>query len=86
MAGIDRVTGPVAVGLAVVGVAVADGDGGAVVAGLGGPELDGPELDGPELDGAELDGRGELPDGAVSLHPASAVTTTRAPTSLTPRR
>ena len=76
MAGIDRVTGPVAVGLAVVGVAVADGDGGAVVAGLGGPELD----------GAELDGRGELPDGAVSLHPASAVTTTRAPTSLTPRR
>lgn len=33
-----------------------------------------------------LDGRGELPVGAVSLHPASAVNTTSAPTSLTLRR
>lgn len=33
-----------------------------------------------------LDGRGELLVGAVSLHPASAVSTTSAPTSLTRRR
>ncbi|MGW5187866.1 hypothetical protein ACWEOO_01325 [Kribbella sp. NPDC004138] len=88
MAGIDIVTGPAAVGLAGVGVRLGER------AGDGGAELDGVGFDGVPLvggsavvGGAELvDGRGDSPDGATSLHPTSASTTTRAPTSLTPRR
>ncbi|MEV6267932.1 hypothetical protein AB0L64_12225 [Kribbella sp. NPDC051936] len=84
MAGIDIVTGPAAVGLAGVGVRAGDA----------GAELDGAGFDGVAVvggsvvvGGAELvDGRGDSPDGATSLHPASASTTTRTPTSLTPRR
>jgi hypothetical protein len=58
---------------------------------VGAPEPDGEvagaaEPDEAEPDPVEPEARGELPDGAVSLHPASTSTTARTPTSLTPRR
>ncbi|MET9269021.1 hypothetical protein [Kribbella sp. NPDC003557] len=100
IAGIDIVTGPATVGLADVGVrlgeAVADGGVELDGAGLDGAAVDGEAalVDGSAVvggsaavGGAELvDGRGDSPDGATSLHPASASTTTRAPSSLTPRQ